>query len=531
MSGLTPNPIDQTNNLLLLLLLRSDNSTLTALDLNPPFTPSSGLVRQNCIFFASLFTSLLAAAGAVLAKQWLANYERTGQTGPLDQQGLWRTEKYLGAESWGLRQVVETLPTLILISLGLFFVAMADYVWTINRDVAIVVTEFSVMGTLLYILMLVAAAVFPSCPFQTSPSTMLAGLGRTVLRPVYLLVRNAILLVGLGIVNSTAVLVGFPYEKKLRGAAEQLNDYWTPIRHLSPSSYRPNRKDKPHTHTGPHLELLYAESARSMLVISPHEDIILTVARNIPTLSDLKSIQQLAQSSAVLILASQLGTTMVSLQASAASLDSDNKEEEQALVLARALVHILSVNPTKWGSDILAYLLTFPKEEAHNLPRWLRSPELKVIFVSIIQFCTAQPSVLKTASEDLSISWDEVLPHIPFEKLLEQGIKRDSPITQTAALGWLHQFILSEGHQQVGGGDDETSLTTSLESFNLLIQNGFVQETPGLFALAAKALFVLLGGLDDGVNPVRPKWKHTLEETWAIRSGYAFRVFIFDFTG
>lgn len=126
MGGLSPGPSDQTNELLQLIFLLLSNNTLPPGQASSPFTPAPGAVRQNCFLFASLFSSLIAAAGAVLAKQWLAYYERTGQTGPLDEQGLRRTKKYLGAERWRLRHVVETLPTLILLSLGLFCTAMAD---------------------------------------------------------------------------------------------------------------------------------------------------------------------------------------------------------------------------------------------------------------------------------------------------------------------------------------------------------------------------------------------------------------------
>lgn len=60
------------------------NHTLTPTDLVPTFAPARAAVRQNCTFFASLCCSLLAAAGAVLAKQWLQEYERTGQTGMVE---------------------------------------------------------------------------------------------------------------------------------------------------------------------------------------------------------------------------------------------------------------------------------------------------------------------------------------------------------------------------------------------------------------------------------------------------------------
>lgn len=176
MGGLSPGPSDETNDLLRLIVILLSNNTLMSGQVNPPFAPGPGVVRQNCFFCASLFSSLIAAAGAVLAKQWLAYYERTGQTGPLDEQGLRRSKKFLGAERWRLRYVVETLPTLILLSLGLFFAAMADYVWTINREVAIVITALSGLSTLLYTFMLIAAAIFPDCPFQTAPSSAFAHL-------------------------------------------------------------------------------------------------------------------------------------------------------------------------------------------------------------------------------------------------------------------------------------------------------------------------------------------------------------------
>ncbi|KAG8854693.1 hypothetical protein FRB96_007378 [Tulasnella sp. 330] len=173
LATLSANPADETNHLLRLLVMNVSNYTLAESDLIPPFTPGQGAVRQNCTFFASLCCSLLAATGAVLAKQWLQAYERTGQTGPIEEQVIRRTEKFVGAENWGLRQVVEGLATLLLVSLTLFFIALVDYLWTVNRTVALVVSAFAALGTFLYILMVVAAASCSTCPFQTGPSAAL----------------------------------------------------------------------------------------------------------------------------------------------------------------------------------------------------------------------------------------------------------------------------------------------------------------------------------------------------------------------
>jgi hypothetical protein len=143
-------------------------------------------VRQNCFFFASLCTSLLVGAGAVLAKQWLVNYECTGQTGSAEYQSLRRMEKLSGAEAWGLQHVIEILPTFLLFSLGLFFVALTDYLRDIGRQVTIVVLSSAVVGVAVYLFTTIAAAVDPQCPFQSSASHNI--------RPLVIQTKRAVLL-------------------------------------------------------------------------------------------------------------------------------------------------------------------------------------------------------------------------------------------------------------------------------------------------------------------------------------------------
>ncbi|KAG9003465.1 hypothetical protein FRB93_011089 [Tulasnella sp. JGI-2019a] len=185
LTALSANPADETNHLLRLLLMNSNNLTLTENDLSPPFVPGRAAIRQNCIFFASLSCSLLAAIGAVLAKQWLQSYERTGQTGTLEQQAIERTRKFFGAQDWGLRPVVETLATLLIVSLTLFFTALIDYLRAVNQTVAVVVLVFAVIGGMLYFLMVVLAAIFSECPFQTGPSSALRELCLVIQRSIY----------------------------------------------------------------------------------------------------------------------------------------------------------------------------------------------------------------------------------------------------------------------------------------------------------------------------------------------------------
>ncbi|KAG8845590.1 hypothetical protein FRB96_002343 [Tulasnella sp. 330] len=170
LSGLSANPANDTNVLLTALLMHFENGTYSNSNQVAPFVPTFAAVRQNCTFLASLSTSLVVAAGAVLAKQWLGVYERTGQVGSLESQSLHRMEKFLGAEAWHLRHAVESLPFLLLTSLALFFIALTDYLWSINHTVSVVVLVLSLLGFLAYQFTLIAAAISPLCPFQTPVS-------------------------------------------------------------------------------------------------------------------------------------------------------------------------------------------------------------------------------------------------------------------------------------------------------------------------------------------------------------------------
>ncbi|KAG8851374.1 hypothetical protein FRB96_009209 [Tulasnella sp. 330] len=150
-SGASVRPYyNETNTLLRLLVSHADNGTLLSTDPNQSLTVANAAIRQDCTFFAGLCIGLLAATGAVLAKQWLVIYDRTGRTGSLGTQSLRWAEKFLGAEAWGFQPVVEFLPTLLLISLALFFVALVDFLWAVSLPIALVVLVFFAFGAFWY---------------------------------------------------------------------------------------------------------------------------------------------------------------------------------------------------------------------------------------------------------------------------------------------------------------------------------------------------------------------------------------------
>ncbi|KAG8980724.1 hypothetical protein FRB93_009031 [Tulasnella sp. JGI-2019a] len=400
LTALSANPADETNHLLRLLVMNVSNHTLTESDRSPPFTPGRAAIRQNCTFFASLCCSLLAAIGAVLAKQWLQSYERTGQTGPIYQQAVKRTQKFVGAEKWGLRPVVETLATLLLISLALFFVALIDYLWSVNKTVAIVVLAFAAVGGLLYSLMVVLAAISPACPFQTGPSvalryfplavfrlgsiflTLPATIWTRIIQPRLLNLRSrsvgAIIRSGLIIVlfSSLALIVHLinrPLHLALRAlwATSSVPHFGDIL--IFVNQYLTSRRETVNADT------LHAYSAIHMTESAPDVETATIVADNIPLISNFEAVQLIATSTA-------FETILSHLQKSFQDYQSGNNEVDftNTLSLAGAVVYVMLTDPRQ-TTDALERCFRNRKMVGNiilsrSFPKWLdlaRNPREK----------------------------------------------------------------------------------------------------------------------------------------------------------
>ncbi|KAG8984415.1 hypothetical protein FRB90_005344, partial [Tulasnella sp. 427] len=213
MPALSPDPSEETNHLLRLILLRADNSSLTSNDLSPSFAAAGGAIGVNGLLYASLCCSLLAAAGAMIAKEWLQSFERSGQAGPVEHQARLRQRKFNGVKEWHMEAIILFLPNLLLIAVGLFFAATITYLFLVNQLVSGIVIAFALLGSAFVVGTVVAGTMYPTCPYQTSISTALRRLIK-VTRPAQLfagrcisMIRNWIrALQGLAKANTTTVL-------------------------------------------------------------------------------------------------------------------------------------------------------------------------------------------------------------------------------------------------------------------------------------------------------------------------------------
>ncbi|KAG8870468.1 hypothetical protein FRB98_001596, partial [Tulasnella sp. 332] len=364
LTNLSAGPADQTNYLIQLLLINGINKDLTPAELTVSnFVPSQAAVRQNSLFIASLGCSLLAAAGAVLAKQWLQYYERTGQTGPIRDQGMERTKKFLGAKTWGLVHVVESLPALLLISLGLFAAALVDYLFGVHRSVAFVFLAFVAAGTLVLLFTVLVGAIYETCPFQTSFSdpirnVYLAGSklpkdAKEIFEDPHIRFRTAIRGWGRILVDSRREIGGWfheTWERILRRELEVVSDItWVvsqPIVFSITTGF-----------TWIHAKLqqilvwgkggleiedeewISARSAIWMAETAPKRENVMIIAQNLPLVSRRESLQIIAQSKAFPLIIYWLRSSLLALRGE--HLRDFDVLIHDAVTMAGAVAHIV----------------------------------------------------------------------------------------------------------------------------------------------------------------------------------------------
>ncbi|KAG9022371.1 hypothetical protein FS837_006423 [Tulasnella sp. UAMH 9824] len=181
--SLSPDPSAQTNYLLGVIITKLDNATTLSLPEAPSESKNLLSVRTNCLLYASLCCSILAAVGAMLAKEWLQTFERDGQTGALQDQVLRRQHKFNGVRQWKLEPMTRLLPTLLLVSVVLFFSGMIGFLWPTDNSTAGVVMAFAIGGAIFYLFTTCAAAIWDVCPYQTSVSKASKYLIQTTVLP------------------------------------------------------------------------------------------------------------------------------------------------------------------------------------------------------------------------------------------------------------------------------------------------------------------------------------------------------------
>ncbi|KAG9005791.1 hypothetical protein FRB94_001203 [Tulasnella sp. JGI-2019a] len=498
LSSLSADPAEETNTILRLLAMSSGTGdfALALGGANSIFVPTNASIRQNCTFFASLCSSLLAASGAVLAKQWLQNYERTGKTRSIKKQALERTEKFIGAGNWGLEPIIEILPTLLIISLALFFAGLSDYLWTVNKTVSVVVIAFASAGAVFYTFTVVAAAIYKDCPFQTSP-----GFG---------LRRITIQMLSAASYASTrakhALMTTLIFKRFLLWIYWPLTDLFTSFEpmaiHLlearAPKGDPVLMKEEERTNR----ELLYTRAILWMVEHVPETDNMLVVARNISLLSSLEAIQLIPRTAILSSLLHHLRLSLLAVQ-----LQSTSDTLATATAAATAVAHIALAESEQCKNAVWETVLGPNDLDRWEWRRWLPSDDLLVIFASIVGLC-----------QRYGRDSQPFLRSFPDSRAVRETFERGA-VSQSAATIYLHHWVIIAA----GGMPHEDQYGVSRKDIVCigvkLLGLESVPRSPAFLSFASHALSLVLKGDLGEAHLHGPTWDANIRYAWYTRSG------------
>ena len=169
-------PNEETAALLRVLIHKIDNTTfgddIPAIP-SPWSGPTHTVVQVQAILVASLVVSLFSAFLAMLGKQWLNRYASIDMRGSAIERSQNRQRKLDGIVAWYFDHFMEALPLMLQVALLLLGCALSRYLWGFNTTVTSVVVGVTSFGVLFYIFIVVAGAVFVSCPYQTPGAQIL----------------------------------------------------------------------------------------------------------------------------------------------------------------------------------------------------------------------------------------------------------------------------------------------------------------------------------------------------------------------
>jgi hypothetical protein len=135
------NPQDTSNfylgNIYQLLADPNRSNISSSLPTFPPtFSPPTYAVWVNSLWFLSLVISITCALLATLLQQWARRYLKITQTrSSLHKRARIRSFFAEGVKKSHLVRVVEALPTLIHVSLSLFFAGLVVFLWNVNLTI------------------------------------------------------------------------------------------------------------------------------------------------------------------------------------------------------------------------------------------------------------------------------------------------------------------------------------------------------------------------------------------------------------
>lgn len=139
----------------------------------PTFKPTPSARRVNAFWFLSLCFGLACALAAILVQQWARIYLQAIEHRPAPhKKARIRAFLFHGIESFGMKTVVEGIPTLMHIAVFLFLAGLVDFLFTIDRLVAHTTLAIVTTCAALYLFITFLPILRWHCPYRTPLSAI-----------------------------------------------------------------------------------------------------------------------------------------------------------------------------------------------------------------------------------------------------------------------------------------------------------------------------------------------------------------------
>jgi hypothetical protein len=178
--NLSPDSAETTNALLIHISQQIFNTssgqplTSIAAQIGQSFEPKPSAVRVNVLWFLSLVLSLSCALSATLMQQWARRYRELAQRrGAFHRRGRMRAYISYGINRFGMARAVATMPTLLHISVFLFFAGLVEFLFPIHATVAYTTLGCIILFALAYANLTILPNIYHSCPYDTPLSGLM----------------------------------------------------------------------------------------------------------------------------------------------------------------------------------------------------------------------------------------------------------------------------------------------------------------------------------------------------------------------
>ena len=166
-------PDSQGQMIFLLQIIATQNYTFNSGLLNvtsppqslPAFEPPAWALRVNGLWFASLIVSLATASFGMLVKSWLREYLAVDQLAPQLRLRA-RQYRYPGLQKWKVSEIAASLPLLLQLALGLFFIGLCFFTAEIDSRMSLTSLPLVAAWAFFFLLTTIAPLVSPRCPFK-----------------------------------------------------------------------------------------------------------------------------------------------------------------------------------------------------------------------------------------------------------------------------------------------------------------------------------------------------------------------------